>query len=107
MRFSRQVYWTELPFPPPGDLPDPGINLESLESPAPSGRYLGTFPLCHAMILKSRGCSPTSSHLYIQEFTFNLFSAEYSLNEVKKKKQPHGVLEGKIELGGGPMGLNC
>ena len=25
MGFSRQVYWSGLPFPPPGDLPDPGI----------------------------------------------------------------------------------
>ena len=25
MRFSRQEYWTGLLFPPPGDLPDPGI----------------------------------------------------------------------------------
>ena len=25
MGFSRQEYWNELPFPPPGDLPDPGI----------------------------------------------------------------------------------
>ena len=24
MRFSRQEYWSGLPFPPPGDLPDPG-----------------------------------------------------------------------------------
>ena len=24
MGFSRQEYWSELPFPPPGDLPDPG-----------------------------------------------------------------------------------
>ena len=23
--FSRQEYWSGLPFPPPGDLPDPGI----------------------------------------------------------------------------------
>ena len=23
--FSRQEYWSELPFPPPGNLPDPGI----------------------------------------------------------------------------------
>ena len=23
--FSRQEYWSELPFPSPGDLPDPGI----------------------------------------------------------------------------------
>ena len=25
MEFSRQVYWSGLPFPPLGDLPDPGI----------------------------------------------------------------------------------
>ena len=25
MEFSRQAYWSELPFPTPGDLPDPGI----------------------------------------------------------------------------------
>ena len=27
MEFSRQQYWSELPFPNPGDLPDPGSNL--------------------------------------------------------------------------------
>ena len=31
--FSRQEYWSGLPFPPPGDLPDPGIGLISLPSP--------------------------------------------------------------------------
>ena len=25
MGFSKQEYWSGLPFPPPGDLPDPGI----------------------------------------------------------------------------------
>ena len=25
MGFSRQEYWSGLPFPPPGDLPDPGV----------------------------------------------------------------------------------
>ena len=25
MVFSRQEYWSGLPFPPPGDLPNPGI----------------------------------------------------------------------------------
>ena len=27
MGFPRQEYWSELPFPSPGDLPYPGINL--------------------------------------------------------------------------------
>ena len=29
MGFSRQEYWSGLPFPSPGDLPDPGIQLRS------------------------------------------------------------------------------
>ena len=29
MEFSRQEYWSGLPFPPPGDLPDPGIEPRS------------------------------------------------------------------------------
>ena len=34
MGFSRQEYQGGLPCPPPGDLPDPGIEPESLMSPA-------------------------------------------------------------------------
>ena len=34
MEFSRQEYWSGLPFPPPGDPPDPGIEPMSLMSPA-------------------------------------------------------------------------
>ena len=30
MGFSRQEYWSGLPFPSPGDLPDPGIEATSL-----------------------------------------------------------------------------
>ena len=29
MKFSRQEYWSGLPFPPSEDLPDPGIESES------------------------------------------------------------------------------
>ena len=29
MGFSRQEYWSGLPFPPPGDLPNPGIKPRS------------------------------------------------------------------------------
>ena len=32
--FSRQQYWNRLPWPPPGDLPNPGIESWSLMSPA-------------------------------------------------------------------------
>ena len=37
--FSREEYWSGLPCPPPGNLPDPGINSKSLMSPALPGRF--------------------------------------------------------------------
>ena len=37
--FSRQEYWSELPFPSPGDLPNLGIEPKSLASPALAGRF--------------------------------------------------------------------
>ena len=40
--FSRKVYWGGLPCPPPGDLPDPGIEPVSLMSPAVAGGFLTT-----------------------------------------------------------------
>ena len=39
MGFSRQEYWSGLPFPTPGDLLDPGIKPASLVSPALTDRY--------------------------------------------------------------------
>ena len=44
MGFSRQKYWSELPFPPPGDLPDPGIKSVSPASPPLAGRFFTTEP---------------------------------------------------------------
>ena len=37
MEFSRQEYWSQLPFPPPGDLPKPGIKLASPATPVLAG----------------------------------------------------------------------
>ena len=44
MEFSRQEYWSRLPFPPPADLPDPGIEPASPLSPALAGRLFITEP---------------------------------------------------------------
>ena len=44
MEFSRQEYWSRLPFPTPVDLPNPGIQPASLGSPALAGDSL---PLGH------------------------------------------------------------
>ena len=42
MEFSRQEYWSGLPFPTPGDLLDPGITPASLASPASAGGFFTT-----------------------------------------------------------------
>ena len=43
MGFSRQNYWSGLPFPSLGDLPGPGIELVFLESPALVGGFFTTW----------------------------------------------------------------
>ena len=40
--FLGKKYWSELPFPSLGDLPDPGIKPVSLASPALAGGFLTT-----------------------------------------------------------------
>ena len=42
VEFSRQEYWSGLPFPSPEDLPDLGIEPASLTSPALAGRFFTT-----------------------------------------------------------------
>ena len=44
MGFSRQEYWSELPFPTPGDLPDPAIEPASTASPALAGGFFTIAP---------------------------------------------------------------
>ena len=44
MEFSRQEYWSGLPFLSPGDLPDPGTEPSSLASPELAGRFFIIVP---------------------------------------------------------------
>ena len=61
MGFSRQEYWSGLPFPTSADLPDPGIEPES---PALAGRFLTTEPpgqtLLSVMESNATGMCPQS-----------------------------------------------
>ena len=51
MRFSWQEGWSELPYPPSGDLSDPGIESASLSSPALAGRFFTTSTTWEAWFL--------------------------------------------------------
>ena len=44
MVFTRQEYWSGLPCPSPGDLPEPGMEPASLMSPALVGGFLTLGP---------------------------------------------------------------
>ena len=58
MGFSRQEYWSGLPFPPPGCLPDPGVEPVSPAAPALQADFFTTEPLgkpinvCRAQMVK-------------------------------------------------------
>ena len=47
MEFSRQEYWSGLPFPSPGDLPNLGTEFLSLMSPGLAGRFFILYQLSH------------------------------------------------------------
>ena len=52
--FSRQEYWSGLPFSSPGDLPDPGIELESLMPLVEvESHYQTTWPECMTSFAKT------------------------------------------------------
>ena len=50
MGFSSQEYWNGLLCPPPGDLPNPGIEPISLMSPALVGQFFTTSATWEALI---------------------------------------------------------
>ena len=57
MGFSRQEYWSGLPCPPPGDLPNPRTEPMSLASPALAGRFFTTSGTWEAL-----GAGVSSAH---------------------------------------------
>ena len=62
--FSRQGYWSGLPFPSPGDLPDPGIEPTGFLSPALAGGFFTTGVTWEVLSLcKSTRNSPLSSQI--------------------------------------------
>ena len=71
--FSRQEYWSEVPFPPPGDLPTPGTEPKSL-----------TFPMSSAL----------ASRFFTTSITWEA-RMEVSLCD-PKDCTVHGILQAKI-----------
>ena len=75
MEFSRKDYWSGLPLPIPGDLPDPGIEPTSLMSPALTGGFFTCDLENHRAYLKM-----VLSHLgYFHCFQAHFFTIGQSL----------------------------
>ena len=62
MGFFREEYWTGLPFPPPGDLPDLGIEPRSLALQVDS---LPSEPPGKRNTIKPGGTVPLSKRYYL------------------------------------------
>ena len=72
MGFSRQEYWSGLPCPPPGDHPNPGLELTSLKSYALAGRFFTTnttWEACKSTILQQK-LSSTALRLLLAKCHF-------------------------------------
>ena len=72
LEFSKQEYWSALPFPSPGDLPDPGIKprspalkADSLLSEAPGKPWL------YVAILQTSSLGASQAALVVKELPAN------------------------------------
>ena len=66
MEFSRQAYWSGLPFPTAGDPPDPGTEHASLTLAG------GLLPLCHL------GSTHVCMYICINSMVFPFFKVRHS-----------------------------
>ena len=78
MGFPRQKYWSRLPFPPPGNLPNPEVKPKSPASPALAGGLFTSGP-------------PAKPSKSIYEIKFH--------KTIHQKKKKHDVKTGEILTG--------
>ena len=108
MGFSRQEYWSGLPFPTPGDLPIPGMEPTSLMSPALAGGFF----LSLAPPGKSSSCSSSSKQL-VCVFSglscgeqFELDACMLSCFVLSDSLGPHGLQPARLLCSWDSLGKN-
>ena len=80
LKFPRQAYWSGLPFPSPGDLPDPGIESMSPVSPALQADSL---PLSHPRSPYYNVIGKSQCSLYIPLVINNFILVSFLLSYLK------------------------
>ena len=89
MRFSRQEYWSGLPFPSPGDLLNPGIEPIS---PALAG---GFFTLSHLVVWMRK----TINSMHNKEVNYTVcYKVVSAMENIEKIEQNKGMA-GRIGIG--------
>ena len=93
MEFSRQEYWSKLPFPSPGDLPNPRIEPASQVSPALTTVFFTTVPPRKPSLPHRPQHFPSSSPALLQKTIFYpsslfLISPSWSFHSSSKSSQP-------------------
>ena len=78
MQFFQQEYWSGLPCPPPGDLPNPGVKPPSLLSLALASRFFTTSTTWEAH-------SDVKFHLILGYFTIYKIDFNEKNEKVKNK----------------------
>ena len=78
MGFSRQEYWSGLPFPSPGYLPNPGIKPTSLVSHALASRFFATVPPRKPQSMQDISICFFGTRNEITSFDFLIFYIETS-----------------------------
>ena len=84
MGFPGQKDWSELPCPPPGDLPDPGIQPVSLMSPALAGGFFITSTIQEAQHTHTHTHTHTHIHIIpIMKRWSYIYSVDWTIRIMK------------------------
>ena len=81
--FPRQEYWSGLSFPPPGDLPDPGIEPVSPMSPTLQADFLPAEPLGKPWTYTKNSISTFPRHVNLEGQKYG--SRKEELFQVREK----------------------
>ena len=98
MAFSRQEYWSELPFPSPGDLPDPGIEPVSPElahgffTTEPHGKPSYRYYIFKNKI-KNKSCSTYRIPFHKLSIGHNLNQVDDNDDRVQNVGQKHVLMQ--------------
>ena len=95
--FSRQEYWSGLPCPPPGGLPNPGVTSAGLTSPALADRLLTSSAIWEALATHIR----VSNHPF---YSLNFHMLYVSCMSIKlREKERKGIPPGGLARPSGSL----